>query len=87
VVVAKLARVHSEEPTLGVSDLNDVKSRALVMVGDDHEVTPGHNDVMRVVTEVRHDQAEQHSGAILHQQRRAGYHSSNGGIDYARRLP
>jgi pimeloyl-ACP methyl ester carboxylesterase len=42
VVVAKLARMHVEEPTLAGSDLNDVESRALVMLGDDDEVTLEH---------------------------------------------
>jgi pimeloyl-ACP methyl ester carboxylesterase len=42
VVVAKLARMHAEEPTLAASDLNDVTSRTLVMVGDDDEVILEH---------------------------------------------
>jgi pimeloyl-ACP methyl ester carboxylesterase len=42
VVAAKLARMHSEEPTLKVSDLSHVTSRMLVMVGDDDEVTLEH---------------------------------------------
>jgi pimeloyl-ACP methyl ester carboxylesterase len=42
VVVDKLAQMHTEEPTLATSDLNAVKSPALVMVGDDDEVTLEH---------------------------------------------
>ena len=38
VVVDKLARMHSEEPTLTVDDLGELRSRTLVMVGDDDEV-------------------------------------------------
>jgi pimeloyl-ACP methyl ester carboxylesterase len=34
----KMARMHGSEPTLSVSDLAGVKSRTLVMVGDDDEV-------------------------------------------------
>jgi pimeloyl-ACP methyl ester carboxylesterase len=42
VIVAKLARMHTEEPTLAASDLNGVTSRTLVMVGDDDEVRLEH---------------------------------------------
>jgi pimeloyl-ACP methyl ester carboxylesterase len=42
VIVAKLAQMHTEEPTLAASDLNDIASRTLVMVGDDDEVTLEH---------------------------------------------
>lgn len=42
VVVDKLARMHAEDPALSTSDLGAVKSRALVMVGDDDEVTLEH---------------------------------------------
>lgn len=42
VVVAKLARMHDQEPTLTADDLNHVFSRTLVMVGDDDEVTLEH---------------------------------------------
>jgi pimeloyl-ACP methyl ester carboxylesterase len=42
VVAAKLARMHAKEPTLGTSDLDGVKSRTLVMVGDDDEVRLEH---------------------------------------------
>lgn len=42
VVVAKLARMHIGEPTLAAADLSDVQSRALVMLGDDDEVTLEH---------------------------------------------
>lgn len=42
VVVDKLARMHAEDPTLSTSDLNAVKSRTLVMVADDDEVTLEH---------------------------------------------
>ncbi|HEY2398544.1 MAG TPA: alpha/beta hydrolase [Solirubrobacteraceae bacterium] len=42
VVVAKLAKMHVEEPTLAVADLNTIRSRALVMIGDDDEVTLEH---------------------------------------------
>jgi pimeloyl-ACP methyl ester carboxylesterase len=38
VVCAKLARMHTEEPTLSAADLGRVTSRTLVMVGDDDEV-------------------------------------------------
>jgi pimeloyl-ACP methyl ester carboxylesterase len=41
-VVAKLAGMHVEEPTLTVADLRAVKRRALVMVADDDEVTLEH---------------------------------------------
>jgi pimeloyl-ACP methyl ester carboxylesterase len=42
VVVAKLARMHCEEPTLAADDLGGVRSRTLVMVGDDDEVRLEH---------------------------------------------
>jgi pimeloyl-ACP methyl ester carboxylesterase len=38
----KMARMHASEPTLSPSDLAGVKSRALVMVGDDDEVSLEH---------------------------------------------
>jgi pimeloyl-ACP methyl ester carboxylesterase len=41
-VVDKLARMHCEEPTLGADDLRGVRSRTLVMVGDDDEVRLEH---------------------------------------------
>jgi pimeloyl-ACP methyl ester carboxylesterase len=41
-IVAKLAQMHTQEPTLDVNDLNAVTSRALVMVADDDEVTLEH---------------------------------------------
>jgi pimeloyl-ACP methyl ester carboxylesterase len=46
VVAAKLARMNWEEPTLEASDLSDVTSRALVMLGDDDEVTLEHGVAM-----------------------------------------
>jgi pimeloyl-ACP methyl ester carboxylesterase len=42
VVVDKLARMHGEEPTLTVDDLGELRSRTLVMVGDDDEVRLEH---------------------------------------------
>jgi pimeloyl-ACP methyl ester carboxylesterase len=42
VVAAKLARMNWEEPTLTPSDLGKVTARALVMLGDDDEVTLEH---------------------------------------------
>lgn len=42
VVVAKLAKMHTEEPTLTAADLSRVRNRTLVMVGDDDEVTLEH---------------------------------------------
>ncbi len=42
VVVGKLAQMHCTEPTLAAEDLADVKSRTLVMVGDDDEVSLEH---------------------------------------------
>lgn len=42
VVAAKLARMHSEEPSLTAEELNAVASRTLVMVGDDDEVRLEH---------------------------------------------
>ena len=42
VIVAKLAVMHAEEPTLAASDLSAVTSRTLVMIGDDDEVTLEH---------------------------------------------
>jgi pimeloyl-ACP methyl ester carboxylesterase len=41
-VVAELDRMHAQEPTLTVADLNGVSSRTLVMVGDDDEVILEH---------------------------------------------
>jgi pimeloyl-ACP methyl ester carboxylesterase len=41
-IVAKLARMHTVEPTLSAADLGAVGSRTLVMVGDDDEVTLEH---------------------------------------------
>jgi pimeloyl-ACP methyl ester carboxylesterase len=42
VVSAKLARMNWEEPTFSVTDLIDVTSRTLVMIGDDDEVALEH---------------------------------------------
>jgi pimeloyl-ACP methyl ester carboxylesterase len=42
VVVDKLARMHLEEPTLEADDLPEVRSRTLIMVGDDDEVRLEH---------------------------------------------
>lgn len=42
VVVGKLARMHTEEPTLGPDDLGQIESRTLIMVGDDDEVRLEH---------------------------------------------
>lgn len=42
VVVAKLAQMHAEGPTLTAADLNQIRSRTLVMLGDDDEVTLEH---------------------------------------------
>jgi pimeloyl-ACP methyl ester carboxylesterase len=42
VVVAKLAKMHVEGPTLTVPDLNRIKPRTLVMIGDDDEVRLEH---------------------------------------------
>lgn len=42
VIVDKLARMHSEEPTLQTDELAAVRSRTLVMVGDDDEVRLEH---------------------------------------------
>ena len=41
-IVKKLADMHTIEPKLSPADLEDVKSRTLVMVGDDDEVTLEH---------------------------------------------
>jgi pimeloyl-ACP methyl ester carboxylesterase len=38
VVVDKLARMHTQEPTLAPEDLGGVRSRTLIMLGDDDEV-------------------------------------------------
>jgi pimeloyl-ACP methyl ester carboxylesterase len=46
VVVSMLARMHSEEPTLSPDDLHQVKSRTLIMLGDDDEVTLEHAAAM-----------------------------------------
>ena len=40
--VGKMSRMHESEPTLSASDLGGVKSRTLVMVGDDDEVPLEH---------------------------------------------
>ena len=42
VVVAKLATMHAEGPTLTVADLNRIGSRTLVMIADDDEVRLEH---------------------------------------------
>lgn len=42
VVVEKLARMHAEEPTMTIDDLQSIRCRTLVMVGDDDEVTLEH---------------------------------------------
>ena len=42
VVVEKLARMHVEEPTMTVDDLQSISCRTLVMVGDDDEVILEH---------------------------------------------
>lgn len=42
VVVDKLARMHTEEPTLTADELGALRSRTLVMVGDDDEVRLEH---------------------------------------------
>ncbi len=42
VVVAKLARMHVQEPSLSSEDLAGIKCRTLVMLGDDDEVTLEH---------------------------------------------
>jgi pimeloyl-ACP methyl ester carboxylesterase len=42
VVVDKLARMHLDEPTLEADGLREVRSRTLVMVGDDDEVRLEH---------------------------------------------
>lgn len=42
VVAAKLARMHAEGPALTTADLRRVRSRTLVMIGDDDEVTLEH---------------------------------------------
>jgi pimeloyl-ACP methyl ester carboxylesterase len=42
VIVAKLAEMHTREPALAATELAAVKSRTLVMVGDDDEVTLEH---------------------------------------------
>lgn len=42
VIVAKLAQMHLDGPTLAAGDLSGVASRTLVMVGDDDEVTLEH---------------------------------------------
>ena len=52
IVAAKMARMHAEEPSLAVSDLEGVTSRTLVMVGDDDEVTLEHAVAMyRAITD------------------------------------
>lgn len=42
VVVEKLARMHSEGPTVSLAELSRVRSRVLVMIGDDDEVRAEH---------------------------------------------
>jgi pimeloyl-ACP methyl ester carboxylesterase len=42
VIVAKLALMHTQEPTLTTADLDGVQSRTLVMIGDDDEVRLEH---------------------------------------------
>jgi pimeloyl-ACP methyl ester carboxylesterase len=42
VIVAKLAKMHLEGPTLTVADLHQIGSRTLVMIGDDDEVRLEH---------------------------------------------
>lgn len=42
VVVKKLERMHSDGPTVSLADLGGVRSRTLVMIGDDDEVTAEH---------------------------------------------
>ena len=42
VVAAKLARMHAAEPTLSAEDLNGIRARTLVMVGDDDQVALEH---------------------------------------------
>jgi pimeloyl-ACP methyl ester carboxylesterase len=42
VIVAKLAAMHQVEPSLETSDLGEISSRTLVMVGDDDEVRLEH---------------------------------------------
>jgi pimeloyl-ACP methyl ester carboxylesterase len=42
IVVAKLAQMHLEGPTLKAGDLNRIGSRTLVMIGDDDEVRLEH---------------------------------------------
>lgn len=42
IVAAKLARMHTDEPSLSAEDLNGIKARTLVMVGDDDEVMLEH---------------------------------------------
>jgi pimeloyl-ACP methyl ester carboxylesterase len=41
-MVAKLAEMHQNEPTLTAHELRALRSRTLVMVGDDDEVTLEH---------------------------------------------
>jgi pimeloyl-ACP methyl ester carboxylesterase len=41
-IVSKLARMHTEDPSLAATDLSGVTSRTLVMVGDDDEVRLEH---------------------------------------------
>ncbi len=41
-VPGKMARMHASEPTLSPSDLAGVRSRTLVMIGDDDEVSLEH---------------------------------------------
>jgi pimeloyl-ACP methyl ester carboxylesterase len=42
VIARKLAQMHATAPTFEVADLAKVRTRTLVMVGDDDEVSPEH---------------------------------------------
>jgi pimeloyl-ACP methyl ester carboxylesterase len=42
VIARKLAQMHATAPTFDVADLAKVRTRTLVMVGDDDEVSPEH---------------------------------------------
>jgi pimeloyl-ACP methyl ester carboxylesterase len=46
VVVAKLARMNFEEPTLTATDLGAIECRTLIMIGDDDEVSLEHTAAM-----------------------------------------
>jgi pimeloyl-ACP methyl ester carboxylesterase len=45
-IVAKLVRMHTEDPSLDATDLRGVTNRTLVMVGDDDEVRLEHGIAM-----------------------------------------